>query len=261
MRNIKLTLQYDGTNFYGFELQPNKRTIRREIEKALYKIFKTHIKIISSSRTDSGVHALALVCNFKTKSNLPASKISKALNGCLPKEIRVVKAEDKDKVFHARYNAKSKVYEYLIYNNDTLPPFLLDLVWHIKPKLNMALMRKAANILEGKHDFSSFCAAGSDLACRQAGDKDFVRNIYNISIRRRKIEIWESCKLSVVSCKFRGNGFLYKMVRNMVGTLVEVGLGRFNLADVKRILKGHNRKLAGRCAPAQGLCLLNILGV
>jgi len=251
VRNIKLTLQYDGTNFYGFELQPNKRTIRREIEKALNKIFKTRIKIISSSRTDSGVHALALVCNFKTKSDLPASKISKALNGCLPKEIRAVKAEDKDKVFHARYDAKSKVYEYLIYNGKTLPPFIRNITWHVKPKLDLPSMRKAARILKGKHDFSSFCAARSD-------DKDFVRIIHSLGIRHSALGIWRGAKVRVISITVRGNGFLYKMVRNMVGTLVEVGLGRFDLADVKRILKGRNRKLAGRCAPAQGLCLVRI---
>ena len=251
MRNIKLTLQYDGTNFSGFELQPHKKTIRGEIEKALFRIFKTRIKIVSSSRTDSGVHALALVCSFKIKSNFPASKISKALNGCLPKEIRFIKAEEKGKNCHARYDAKSKTYEYLIYNGEEIPPFVRNIAWHIKPKLNLALMHKAAKILQGKHDFSSFCASGSD-------DKNFVREISNILIRKRKIEIWDSCKLEVVSCKFKGNGFLYKMVRNMVGTLVEVGLGRFNLADVKRILKEHNRKLAGRCAPAQGLCLLKV---
>jgi len=249
VRNISLILQYDGAAFCGYELQPGERTVRGQLETALRKIFSEKIKLISSSRTDSGVHALALVCNFKTKSSFPASKSPKALNGCLPKEIRVIKA--KTKKFHARYDAKSKVYEYLIYNGETLPPFLKNITWHVKPRLDLALMRKAAEVLEGKHDFSSFCASGSD-------DKDFVRNIYKISIRRRKIEIWESSKFEVISCKFKGNGFLYKMVRNMVGTIVEAGLGRIDQADVKRILKGRERKLAGRCAPPQGLALIKV---
>ncbi|MEE8638273.1 MAG: tRNA pseudouridine synthase A, partial [Candidatus Margulisiibacteriota bacterium] len=170
MRNIKLTLAYDGTNFCGFELQPGKRSIRREIEKALFKIFKTRVKIINASRTDARVHALCQVINFRIKSSIPTSRIAAALNSCLPEEIRVIKAREQARGFHARYSPKTKVYEYLIYNGEILPPFYRKLVWHVKPKLDLAAMRKAAKVLQGKHDFSSFCASGSD-------DKNFVKTL------------------------------------------------------------------------------------
>lgn len=259
VRNIKLTLQYDGTNFCGYELQPGKRTVREEIEKTLQKTFKLKIKINSASRTDAGVHALGQAVNFKLQNPIPLSNIPKALNSVLPEDVRVIKAEAKVKKFHARFEAKAKEYEYLIYNGEVLPPQFRNFVWHVKPKLNLSAMRKAAKLLVGKHDFSSFCASGSD-------DKNFVRTIYSIVIKRRKIEIWNSCKLlaprlrsgQVVSCKFVGDGFLYKMVRNMVGTLVEVGLGRLTVSDVKRILKAKDRRAAGRTAPAQGLCLVRV---
>lgn len=251
MRNIKLILQYDGTDFSGLELQPGRKTIRGELEKALNKLFKIPIKIISVSRTDSGVHALSQVCNFHLGHTIKPEKILLALNRCLPEAIRIIAVEEADGKFNARYAAKSKEYEYLVFNGDILPPFYQDLVWHIKSKLDLSAMRKAARVLRGKHDFSSFCASRSD-------DKDFVRSLYKVSIRRRKIQIWDGCKLSVVSCKFVGNGFLYKMVRNMVGTLVEVGLGRRNTTDFRKVLRARDRKQAGRTAPAHGLCLVKV---
>jgi len=251
VRNIKLTLQYNGTGFSGLELQPSKITIRGEMEKALRKLFKTQIKIISASRTDSGVHALSQVVCFRLDNKIPEIKLSAALNSCLPVEIRILKAEEVADDFHARYDAKSKEYEYLIFNGEIMPPFLNDLAWQVKYKLDLAVMRKAAKILKGKHDFKSFCAARSD-------DKDFVRTMYTISIRKRKIKIWNGAEMSVISCRVKGDGFLYKMVRNMVGTLVEVGLGRINLKDVRKILRGKDRKLAGRTAPAHGLCLVRV---
>lgn len=251
MRNIKLTLQYDGTDFSGLELQPGEKTIRGELEKALHKLFKTHIKIISASRTDSGVHALHQVVCFRLGNKIPTSKITAALNSCLPDGIKIIKAEEVNDAFHARYGAKSKEYEYLIFNGDILPPVLNSLAWQVKYKLDLAAMRKAAKILKGKHDFKSFCASRSD-------DKDFVRTMYAISIRKRKIKIWNGEEIPVIACRVRGNGFLYKMVRNMVGTLVEVGLGRINLKDVRKILRGKDRKLAGRTAPAHGLCLVRV---
>jgi tRNA pseudouridine38-40 synthase len=249
-RNIKLTLQYDGSEFSGYELQPGQRTVRGELENALRQLFKTRIKTISASRTDSGVHACAQVVAFELKSSIPVSKVIKAVNSCLPDGLIVVKAEEKGRKFHARYAPKTKEYEYLIYNGELLPPFYRKRVWQVKPKLNLVSMRKAARVLSGRHDFSSFCASGSD-------DKDFVRQIA-ISIRKRKIMLWEGSQLPVISFKVKGNGFLYKMVRNLVGTLVEVGLGRKKLAQVKQILKARDRKQAGRTAPGHGLCLVKV---
>jgi len=206
---------------------------------------------MNTSRTDAGVHALCQLVNFRIKNSIPTSRIAAALNSCLPEEIRIIKAEAKAKGFHARYSPKTKEYEYLIYNGKILPPFFRKFVWHVKLKLDLAAMRKAAKILRGKHDFSSFCASGSD-------DKNFVRTIKKLEIRNSKLEIWAGSKVPVVSIRVIGNGFLYKMVRNMVGTLVEVGLGKLNSADVKNILHRKDRRSAGRTAPAHGLCLVQV---
>ncbi len=249
MGNVKLIISYDGLNFCGFELQPGKRTIRGELEQALKKLFKQKISIISSSRTDSGVHALANVVSFQVETKIPVAKIKSALNSLLPKEIRIVKVETKPKSFHARYDAKKKTYEYLIYNGDEVPPQILGKVWHVRQKLDLKAMKQAAKYLVGKHDFSSFCASGSD-------DKDKVRKLYQVSIKGKKTLINNSSP--VISLIFKGNGFLYKMVRNIVGTLVEVGLGKRKLEEIKQILKAKARKRAGRCAPGQGLCLLKV---
>jgi tRNA pseudouridine38-40 synthase len=256
VRNIKLTLTYDGTNFSGFELQPGKKTIRGEIEKALYKLFKTRIKTISASRTDSGVHACAQVVAFALKSSIPTSRIAAALNSVLPEDIRVIKAEargrrPKAKGFNARYDAKSKTYEYLIFNGDPMPVHLRKLAWQVKPKLNIAAMKKAGRGLVGKHDFSSFCASGSD-------DKDFVRIIHSFVISHSSLVIWQGVKYPVIRIRVTGSGFLYKMVRNLVGTMVEVGLGRRKLTEVRHILHAKDRKKAGRTAPAHGLCLVRV---
>jgi tRNA pseudouridine38-40 synthase len=251
LRNIKLTFQYDGTDFCGYELQPNKRSVRREIERSIFGIFRKKIKVISVSRTDSGVHALCNVVNFKVKTSIPVSQIPPALNSLLPKDIRVIKAEAKDLDFNARYDVKSKEYEYLIYNGGVMPPALRQIAWHVKPNLDLKAMRKGAKALAGKHDFSSFCAARSD-------DKDFVKTLYKVSVLKKEITIWNGSKLPVISCKVKGNGFLYKMVRNIVGTLIEVGIGKRITSDVKKILTGRKRTLAGRTAPAHGLCLIKV---
>jgi len=250
VRNIKLTLQYEGSGFSGLELQPGKKTIRGELEKALFKLFKTRIKIITASRTDSGVHALCQVVNFKLKHSIPTTKIVMALNSVLPDGIRAIKAQE-EKSFHARYDTKNKEYEYLIYNGQILPPFSRNFVWHVKPKLNLTAMRKAAKVLVGNHDFSSFCAAGGD-------DKNFVRIIHSLAVGYSLLGIWEREKTKVISIKVKGNGFLYKMVRNIVGTLVDVGLGKLTANDIKLVLKAKDRNKAGRTAPAQGLCLVKI---
>lgn len=235
--NIKLIIQYNGTGFSGYEIQPNKRTVRGELEKALHKLFKEKIKLISASRTDSGVHAFCNVVNFKIeKTSIPISRIAKALNSLLPKDIRVETCHGMSVQFNARYDAKNKNYEYLIYNGEILPPALLNLAWHVKPKLNLAKMKKKAKSLVGTHDFSDYCAAGGD-------DTNFVRTLYSVSVKKKFVKIWDGCKLEVVSCKFTGSGFLYKMVRLMVGSLVEAGLGK---------------KSQRCCAPAQGLCLAKI---
>ena len=251
VRNIKLTLQYDGTNFSGFELQPGKKTIRGELEKALTKLFKQKIKVIGVSRTDAGVHAADQIVNFKLKNPLPVKNIPAALNSCLPLAIRIIKAQEVGQGFKSRSAAQSKEYEYLIFNGQILPPILINLAWQIKPKLRLPSMRKAAKVLIGKHDFKSFCASNSD-------DHNFIRTLHQLVIRHSSLVIWEEQGIKVIRIKVCGNGFLYKMVRNIVGTLVEVGLGKLRVNDVKKILLAQDRKLAGRTAPAQGLCLVKV---
>ena len=251
MRNIKLTLSYDGTNFSGFELQPGNRTIRSELEKALRKIHGKKISVISASRTDAGVHALSNVINFKIDSSIPTSKLPQALNFYLPEDIRILKAEDREKGFNARFDSKSKEYEYLIYNGPVLNPLFRRFVWQVKPKLVISAMRRAAKFLIGKHDFSSFCAAGGD-------DKDFVRIIHSLEIGYWSLVIWKGVNIRVLSLRVTANGYLYKMVRNIVGTLMEVGSGKILPGEIEPILMAKDRKLAGRTAPAAGLCLIKV---
>jgi tRNA pseudouridine38-40 synthase len=246
VRNLKLTLQYDGSDFAGFAAQPKKRTIRQELEKALFKLFKKPIKFFAASRTDAGVHAVGQVINFKIKHPIPPKNLKAALNALLPEDVKVVRVEVVREGFNARFSAKSKEYEYLIFNGRDLPVLLRKLVWHIKLSLNLSAMRKAAKLLKGKQDFSSFCAAGA-----KEGSK--VRVIYGIAIRKT-----ERYGIKMLSVQIKGNGFLYRMVRNIVGTLVEVGVGRIKPNEVKEILKAQDRRKAGRCAPPQGLCLLRV---
>ena len=249
---VKLTLQYDGAGFSGLELQPGKRTVRGELARALKKLYKRDIRFITASRTDAGVHALGQVISFSPPLAIPLDKLPTALNSVLPDDIRVTGARVQGPGFHARYDAKAKEYEYLIYNGPVLPPHLRGLAWQVKSKLDVAAMNKAAKYLVGKHDFSSFCAAHSD-------DKEKVRTIHKLGIRHSSFGIWAGQKHRVIRVKVRGDGFLYKMVRNIVGTLVEVGLGKRTPENVQTILKAKNRKLAGKTAPAHGLCLLQAI--
>jgi tRNA pseudouridine38-40 synthase len=251
VRNIKLILQYDGAGFSGYELQPGKKSIRGEIEKSLFKLFNKKIRITAASRTDAGVHALNNVINIKINHPIPAAKLVLALNSLLPEDIRVVKANEVSKNFNARFDVKSKTYEYLIYNGKNLNPIFRRFVWQVKPKLDLKAMRKAAKILVGKHDFSSFCASRGD-------DRNFVRTIHSFVIRHSSFMIWGGSKLKVISLRVTANGYLYKMVRNMVGTLAEVGLGRILPGEIEAILMANDRKLAGRTAPAAGLCLIKV---
>lgn len=251
MRNIKLTLEYDGADFCGFAPQIAKRSVRGEIEKALFKLYKTHIKVIGASRTDAGVHALCQSVNFAVKQNIPIDKIPTALNSCLPDDIRILSAKIVSKNFNARFSAKSKEYEYLIYNGKDLPVHIRKIVWQVRRKLKFSAMRKAAKFLVGKRDFSSFATSGGSA-------KTFSRNLKKVEIRKSKIIIWKGSRFEVLCFKIKGDGFLYRMVRNMVGTLVDVGLGKISPQKVKEILNLKNRKFAGRCAPPQGLCLTKV---
>lgn len=257
-RNLKLVIEYDGTRYAGWQIQGHKvtrsqgrkSTIQETIEKTLQKIVQEKIRLIASGRTDAGVHALGQVANFKTYSVIPSRKLQKALNSLLPGDIVITKAEEVASDFHSRYAAKSKIYRYLILHRAHPSAFLKERVYFYRYPLNVQLMRREAGAIIGKHDFRSFCASGS-------GAKSTIRTIKRISIQ-------EAChtpyairhKLIVITIE--ANGFLYNMVRNIIGTLLEIGRGRLPPGSLRSILKAKDRTKAGPTASACGLYLLQV---
>ena len=208
MRNIKLTIEYDGKKFNGWQKQPSKLNIQGEIENAIKEITEEEVELIASGRTDAGVHALGQVANFKTNSNLPIEKFAIAINSKLKKSIVVKQAEEVDQRFHSRYNAKQKTYRYIINNSKQGTAIYRDLECHIPAKLDVEEMKKAAKHFEGEHDFKAFKASGTS-------SKSSVRTIYKAEVLKKGDRIF---------IELTGNGFLYNMVRIISGTLVDVGL-------------------------------------
>lgn len=244
MRNIKLTIQYDGTKYKGWQKLGNEtNTIQSKIEKVLSEITGEEIELIGSGRTDAGVHAYNQIANFKTNCKTSNEKILEHCYRYLPLDIVVKNAEDVKDNFHSRYNAIEKVYTYKIYNNTTHDVFKRKYSYHIKEELDIEKMREAALLFIGKHDFKSFTALKSKK-------KSTVREIYSIDI------IKNNNNLDIV---FKGNGFLYKMVRILVGTLVEVGLRKITLNDISLIMEQKDRSMAPPTAPAHGLFLSNVI--
>ena len=258
MRNIKLIIEYDGTNYAGWQIQKSNiknqiskfKTIQETLETVLQKILQENVKVIGSGRTDSGVHALAQTANFRTNSQLPVSKIQKALNSLLPKDISIKEIGEADEDFHSRYSAKSKIYRYFILNSETRSAFLNKYAWHVPYRLNINLMRKEAAALLGRHDFKSFRASGSSV-------KTTVRTIKKLSIKILNYTL-SAQRYKLIVIDIESEGFLYNMVRNIVGTLVEIGRGRFQEGSLKKILLAKNRKQAGPTTPAQGLFLIEV---
>jgi len=251
MRNIRLTIAYDGTDFSGWQRQLHAPTIQEELETRLAQITGGPVTLCASGRTDAGVHAAGQVANFKTACPIPCRSLVKALNDALPVAIRVRKAEEVSAEFHARYRAKSKTYLYRIYQGAVCPPFAGRYVYHHPYPLNCRRMAKAARLLEGEHDFTSF--AGSDPARRGRKEKSDanVRRIIHSRLAVRK-------NLRTVVYEVRGSGFLHHMVRNIVGTLLEVGSGKLLPEDILTILNARDRRRAGPTAPACGLCLVRV---
>lgn len=242
MRNIKLTIEYDGTNYCGWQNQINGTSVQEVIEKALKKILKQKIKLIGAGRTDSGVHACGQVANFRTASRLTGRELLFALNSNLPKDIAVKKVEEVGPGFHARFKAKSKLYTYTIFNSLIPSPLERRYSYQYKIPLDVRLMKKEAKALLGRHSFKSF----------QAASKDGCSSISNV----KRISIKNNCQR--ISIDIEATGFLYNMARNIVGTLIDVGRGRLQEGDVRRILKAKDRSLAGPTAPAKGLCLMKV---
>jgi tRNA pseudouridine38-40 synthase len=249
MRNLKITLEYDGTNYCGWQIQ-NRRpssvvrrpSIQETIEKTLQRILQEKVKIIASGRTDAGVHALAQVANFKTNSNISLEKLQRALNGILPEDIKVTRIEEVGQDFHSRFSTKSKVYRYTILNR-TYPSVLLKKGVYFYPyPLDIKLMRKETEAILGKHNFKAFQASDNK-------ERSPIRTIKKLKINKDK---------DLIRIDIEADGFLYNMVRNIVGTLIEIGRGKFSPGSLKKILTSKDRKIAGPTVPANGLCLLEV---
>jgi tRNA pseudouridine38-40 synthase len=260
MRNIKLTISYDGSKYAGWQRQTSRhtsdirrqtKTIQETIEKVLQKILREKIHLIGSGRTDAGVHALAQVANFKTSNSIELFKLKGALNGLLPKDICIVKIEETETDFHSRFVAKTKRYAYLILNNDLKPVFHTSLAWAVRQPLDVNAMRREARCLLGKHDFKSFQA-------HDRAERNSVTTIKRIEVKRGKGGLYFPFLKGqeFVRIEIEAEGFLRHMVRNIIGTLIEIGRGRLDKGELEMILKKKDRKWAGPCAPARGLYLL-----
>jgi tRNA pseudouridine38-40 synthase len=248
MRNLKLTLSYEGTDFAGWQVQPETVTIQGTLASAIGRVAGEKVLPQASGRTDAGVHALAQVVTFVTESSVPTENFQKALNDILPMSVRVLQVEEVAVDFHARHSARAKTYRYRVYRAAICPPFLARYVWHYPYPLEEAAMSTAAGLVVGEHDFTSFAAADPERG-RENECVSNVRQIFSSS--------WERAGEEFVYT-VRGSGFLHHMVRNLVGTFVLVGKGTLKADDITRILGGKNRSQAGPTAPASGLYLINV---
>ena len=243
MPRYKCVISYDGAGFSGYQIQPNGRTVQQEIERALTAIHKGQpMKTYASGRTDAGVHARGQVIHFDSGLMIPPDKWVKALNGLLPPDIAVTETEQAPDGFHARFSATGKEYRYKLYTGAVRDPFQRHYAWHYPYPISVERIREAAKALTGTHDFTSFCSAKTEV-------EDRVRTL-------EPIECWQENEQLIL--RFRGNGFLYNMVRILTGTLLDISSGKIEVGDVPGILSGRDRTLAGKTAPASGLYLWKV---
>lgn len=242
MKRVRLVISYDGTNYCGWQVQANGITVEEIINRELSNLLGETIAVIGASRTDSGVHAIGNVAVFDTETKIPPEKISFALNQRLPEDIRIQKSEEVSADFHPRYCDSTKTYEYKILNRRFPDPLNRLYTYFVYMPLDIEKMQKAASFFVGEHDFTSFCSAGSQV-------KTTIRTVYRLDITKEK---------DIISIQISGNGFLYNMVRIIVGTLIKVGLGIYPPEHVKGILEAKDRYKAGPKAPARGLTLVGI---
>lgn len=243
LRRLKCVVAYDGTDFSGFQVQPDQVTVQGEIEAALQRVTGEQIQISGSGRTDAGVHARGQVIHFDTASRIPLEKWGFVLNNQLPDSIVIRSVEEVPDTFHARFDVKVKEYRYCIDNSPVADVFRHRYADHIRFPLDVEAMQRAARHLVGEHDFTSFCSAKTFV-------EDKVRTVYSLSVDRLGNEVWVTC---------RGNGFLYNMVRIVVGTLVEVGQGKRHPDELRDILAACDREKAGKTAPAKGLTMWEVV--
>ncbi len=242
-RNIRLTLAFDGTGYHGWQIQAGQPTIQGTVRQAIEKIAGERPNLTGCGRTDAGTHARRLVANFSTQSRMEPAAWVRALNSSLPSDIRVLSARWVPAGFHARRDARSKIYRYQIYRGPILPPHLAREHYHYPYPLDLPVMRKAARLFVGDHDFASFTPR------KVAASKGTLRRVLRSELRTKGLRLLFSVE---------ANGFLQYMVRNMIGTLLEVGRGRITLADFESLFKKRDRALAGCTAPAHGLVLIRV---
>jgi tRNA pseudouridine38-40 synthase len=259
-QNWKLTLSYDGTDFSGWQVQPGKRTIQGELQEAICRVTGENPLPQGSGRTDAGVHAMGQVASFCLKAPIPAANLRHALNRTLPDAIRIIAAEPAPESFHARHSATGKTYEYHVFRENICTPFLGRYVLCCSWPLNFEELQRAAHLLEGEHDFLSFAATDPDLTTRNedneespAAGRSTIRTIFSSWWEHRQKPEGEI----LVYC-VRGSGFLHHMVRNLVGTLIDVGRGRLSADAIPGILAARARSAAGPTAPARGLFLHSV---
>jgi tRNA pseudouridine38-40 synthase len=272
MRNLKLILSYDGSDFAGWQVQPDAPTVQGTLAQAIGRITGEKVLPQGSGRTDAGVHALAQVATFVTESSVPTANFVKALNDILPASVRVLEIEETAADFHARHSARGKTYRYRIYRGPICPPFLARYVWHYPFPLDEEAMTHAERRVEGEHDFTSFAAVDPERSASAAAERDRSAGVSPAfayentrgrgaaqpsNIRRIFSSCWEWQQDEFVYT-VKGSGFLHHMVRNLVGTFILVGKGTLQVEDITRILEARNRSAAGATAPASGLYLVEV---
>ena len=270
LQNWKLTLAYDGTEFRGWQVQPGERTVQGELQAALGRITGESPLPQGSGRTDAGVHALGQVASFTLAAPIPAENLQRALNRTLPSSIRILETRTARSTFHARHSAVAKTYEYRVYRAALCPPFLARYVYACPWPMDVESLQRSARLVEGEHDFTSFAATDPELA-RRGLDPNENRPIPRVGfqmepptpscVRRIFSSGWEERLTEagpLLIYRVRGNGFLHHMVRNLVGTMLDVGRGRLSAESIPEILAARNRSAAGPTAPARGLFLYSV---
>jgi len=243
VRNIKLTIEYDGTAFHGWQIQPGLRTIQGVIKERIAQITQGEVNLIGAGRTDAGVHAFGQVANFQTESFIELIALQRGLNSLLSPDIVIKGIEEVEEGFHARFSARSKIYEYHILNRSYPSALLRAYAWFIPHQLDLASMERCGRLLIGSHDFSSFRASGDE-------SRHSVREVIRLEIERRQGDL--------IVIVIEANAFLREMVRSIVGTLVDVGRGKTTLEEFEKIFQARDRRQAGMTAPAQGLFLVEV---